>query len=191
MDELRSFMMERAEESKDRTGYLKLRFAQTIDCLTLKSYKAFKKICSKKEWGEYEPGMLKALEEGRGIERIKIHLCRNEYDIAIKFLTRSRYPDTRYGGSEILKIAVKLEKRYPEAILSFYQSGLGNLNTSSTRQTYAEQAKVMVKVRHMWVNVMRVPEKWEAYGRKVKDANLKRPAFQQEFARVIPGWKDL
>jgi len=76
----------------------------------------------------------------------------------------------------MLKIAAKLEKRYPGKILSFYQSGLGNLNNSATRKIYAEQAQVMKKVRHMWVDVMKTPEEWKAYGRKVKAANAKRPA---------------
>jgi hypothetical protein len=43
----------------------------------------------------------------------------------------------------------------------------------------------------MWVDVMKTPEKWEIYGRKVKTMNSKRPAFQEEFAKAIPGWKDL
>ena len=106
-------------------------------------------------------------------------------------MTRSRYPDIKYGGSEILKIAKKLEPKYPEELLSFYKSGLGNFNNKSDRKIYASQAKTMKNVRHMWVDVMKTPEKWEAYGRKVKAMNIKRPAFQYEFAKVIPGWKDL
>ena len=47
----------------------------------------------------------------------------------------------------------------------------------------------MVKVRHMLVDVMKAPEKWEAFGRKVKQLNLKRPAFQEEFEKKLSGWK--
>ncbi len=191
MDELRSFMMERTKESKDRSGYMELRFVQATDNLTLKEYKAFKKISTGKEWSDYEPKILKKLKNAWRVERIKIHLFRNEYDRAIKLLTRSRYPDIKYGGSEILKIAKKLEPKYPEEILSFYKSGLGNFNNNSDRKIYASQAKTMKSVRHMWVDVMKTPEKWEAYGRKAKAMNIKRPAFQDEFAKVIPGWKDL
>ena len=191
MNELRSFMMERTKESKDRSGYMELRFVQATDNLTLKEYKAFKKICTGKEWSDYEPKILKKLKNAWRVERIKIYLVRNEYDRAIKLLTRSRYPDIKYGGSEILKIAKKLEPKYPEEILSFYKSGLGNFNNNSDRKIYASQAKTMKNVRHMWVDVMKTPEKWEAYGRKAKAMNIKRPAFQDEFAKVIPGWKDL
>lgn len=191
MVELRSFMMERAKESRDRSGYLKLRFMQATDSLTLKEYKAFKKICKDKEWSDYEPKILKKLKNAWSVERIKIHIFRNEYDQAIKLLTRSRYPSISYGGSEIIKIAKQLAPKYPKEIVSFYRSGLGNLNSSTDRKTYANQAQVMLKVRHMWVDVMKTPEKWEIYGRKVKTMNSKRPAFQEEFAKAIPGWKDL
>jgi tetratricopeptide (TPR) repeat protein len=191
MDELRSFMMERAMESGDRSEYLELQFAQAIDMLTLKDYKAFKKICNKKEWADYEPRLLKKLEKTWDTERLKMHIFRKEYDKALTLLKKTRYPDTRYGESEILKTAAKLEQMYPEEILSFYMTGLGNLNYSFDRKTYARRALVMAKVRHMWVDVMKTPEKWEKFGRKVKEMNLKRLAFQEEFAKVLPGWKTL
>jgi hypothetical protein len=191
MDELRSFMMERAKKSGNRSEYLELQFSQATDMLTLKDYKAFKKMCNKKEWADYEPQLLKEVEKAWGVERLKIHIFRKEYDKAITLLTKTRYPKTRYGGSETLKIATKLEQKYPEEILSFYMSGLGNLNYTFDRKTYAGKAPVMAKVRHMWVDVMKTPEKWENFGRKVKEMNLKRTAFQEEFAKVLPGWKNL
>jgi len=189
MDELRAFMMERAREAGDRPGYLELQFAQATDTLTLKDYKAFKKTCNKQEWAEYEPRVLEQLENTWDSERLKIHMFRKEYDKALALLTRGRYPDTRYGGSEILKIAKQLEEMYPEEILAFYKSGLGNLNRTFDRKTYARKAEVMVKVRHVLVDVMKTPEKWEDFGRMVKQLNLNRPAFQEEFGKKLPGWK--
>ncbi len=189
MDDLRAFMMERARESGDRPGYLELQFAQRTDMLTLKDYKAFKKICTEQEWAEYEPRVLGKLAKAWDAERLKIHMFRKEYDKALILLTKTRYPDTYYGGSDILKAAEQLEQRYPEEILSFYRSGLGNLNYTFDRKTYAVKAEVMVKVRHMFVDVMKTPEKWEAFGRKVKELNLRRPAFQEEFEKKLPGWK--
>ena len=70
-------------------------------------------------------------------------------------------------------------------------TGLGNLNRSSDRKNYAREAVVMAKVRHMWVDVMKTYEKWENFGRKVKEMNPKRPAFQEEFAKVVPDWEIL
>lgn len=189
MDDLRAFMMERAMEVGDRPGYLELQFAQATDMLTLKGYKAFKKMCDKQEWAEYEPRILKALEKAWDTERMKIHVFRKEYDEALTHLMKDRYPDRRYGGSEILKIADQLEDMYPAEILAFYKSGLGNLNRTFDRKTYASKAEVMLRVRHMLVDVMKTPEKWEAFGRKVKKMNLKRPAFQEEFEKKLPGWK--
>jgi len=46
-------------------------------------------------------------------------------------------------------------------------------------------------VKYTWGDVMKTPEKWENFERKVKKMNLKRPAFQEEFANVLPGWKTL
>ncbi|MBW1702565.1 MAG: hypothetical protein JRJ69_14110 [Deltaproteobacteria bacterium] len=109
----------------------------------------------------------------------------------LTILIKTRFPNTHYGGSEILKIANKLEKMYPQEILNFYKTGLGELNYSFDRKTYARKAAVMAKVRHMWVDVIKTPEKWEDFGRKVKEMNLKRPAFQEEFSKVLPGWKAL
>ncbi|MDO9528618.1 MAG: hypothetical protein Q7J27_05585 [Syntrophales bacterium] len=191
MSELRSFMMERARESGDRPAYMEFQFAQATNMLTLKGYKTFKKICDKNEWIDYEPRLLKNLEKTRAAEKLKIYMFRKEYDKAITLLTKTRYPDTHYGGSGFLEIATKLEKIYPQDILTFYMTGLGNLNRSSDRKHYAREAWVMAKVRHMWVDVMKTPEKWENFGRKVKEMNMKRPAFQEEFAKVVPDWKIL
>jgi hypothetical protein len=49
----------------------------------------------------------------------------------------------------------------------------------------------MVKVRHIWVDVMGTPDRWDKFAKKVKIANQKRPAFQEEFGRKLPGWKSL
>ena len=148
-------------------------------------------MCTEKEWGDFEPRMLSILEKARDAERLKIHMFRKEYDKALSLLKKSRYPDLQYGGNEILKIAEELEKMYPEKILSFYMTGLGNLNRSLDRRTYARRALVMAKVRHIWVDVMKTPETWEKFGYEVKEMNRKRPAFQEEFTKALPDWKAL
>jgi hypothetical protein len=56
------------------------------------------------------------------------------------------------------------------------------------RETYAQKAKIAQRVRHMWLDVIKTPAKWEAFARQIKAANLKRPAFQEEFAKLLPGW---
>ena len=188
MDELRGFLADRAKESGDRQGYLELHFAQATEALTLASYKAFQNLCKVAEWAGYEPKMLAAVERARPQERLKVHMHREEYDQAINILSKMRYPDDRFGGDDLLKIAARLEERYPDQILAFYMSGLGKLNQSMQRETYAQKAKIAQKVRYMWLDVIKAPEKWEAFARQVKTANLKRPAFQEEFAKLLPGW---
>lgn len=63
MVELRSFMIKQPRGSGDRSNYLDLQFEQAMDGLLLKGYRAFKKICTKQERAEYEPGILKQLEK--------------------------------------------------------------------------------------------------------------------------------
>jgi hypothetical protein len=191
LEDLRNFLAERAKETGDRSEYLELQFAQAIDGLTARKYKVFQTICSKKEWAFFEPRMLKALERAWEDERLEIHMLRKEYDRAVTLLAGMRYPDTRYGGSVILKTAKRLEQKYPDQILSFYMSGLGNLNYSFDRKTYARKAVTMNKVRHMWVDVIRAPEKWKSYAVKVKAMNIRRPAFQEEFSKAVREWKNL
>jgi hypothetical protein len=191
MDEIRSFLAERAMQSGDREQYIELQFAQATDGLSAKKYESFKKICTEEEWLTYEPQMIKNLEKVWDEEKLKIYMIRAEYGKAVTILSKMRYPHGHYSESDIMRIAAKLEERYPEQILSFYMSGLGNLNHSSNRKVYAQKAAVMAKVRHMLVVVMQSPDKWEIFARKTRNANLKRPAFQEEFAKVVPGWKTL
>jgi hypothetical protein len=191
LDELRQFLSNRAQEAGDRQGYLKLQFSQTIDHLTLKKYQAFKRLCTRDEWVGYEKAVLKALDQAWGSEKLKIFMHRKEFDQAIASLLKARYPYNTYGGEYELQVAAKLEKRFPDKILTYYRSGLDNLNRSLTRKAYAEKAKVMKKVRHMYVDIMNTPDQWTKFARQVKLDNKKRPAFQEEIANIVPGWKDL
>jgi hypothetical protein len=190
LEELRQFLSDRAQETGDRKGYLQLQFEQTIDYLTLKKYQAFKKICAKEEWIDYEFAVLKNLTQTWDSEKLKIHMHRREYDKALDVLIKARYPYNSDGGEYELKVAAKLEKRFPDKILAYYRSGLGNLNRSLTRKEYARKARVMKKVRHMYVDIIKTPKKWSEFARQVKQDNIRRPAFQEEFAKVVPGWKD-
>ncbi len=191
MDELRIFLADRAKESGDRRGYLELQFSQATEQLSLASYQAFKKLCSAEEWKTFEPCIHAATAKARPGERLKIHLHREEYDQAIRVLTTLPYPDSRYGADDALKIAAQLEQRYPDQVLAFYMSGLGNLNQNAPRETYAHKAKAAEKVRHMWVDIIKASAKWEAWAKRVKTLNVRRSALQQEFAKVVPDWSTL
>ena len=191
MDELRAFVAARAEETGDREKYMALQFDQTIDDLTFEKYKAFNKLCSAEEWSLFEPQILLRLKQAGAGNRLKIRMHRKEYDEALAILTKGRYPISSWGGEYEIQAAQKLEKRYPEKILKYYLSGLGDLDRNAERKEYARNALVMVKVRHMLVDVLSDEARWKKFASKIKKDNLRRPAFQQEFARVVPGWREL
>ena len=187
MDELRRFISDRAKESGDREKYLALQFAQTMDGLTLEKYKAFKKICKAAEWERFEPKLLARMKNAWRTERLKIRMHRKEHDEAVAVLIKGRYPFSDWDAVDEIRIAKQLEKRYPEKILKYYISGLGNLTVNATRKEYARKAKVMAKVRYLLVEVVGDETRWNNYATKVKKNNIRRPAFQQEFAKVLSG----
>ena len=85
-------------------------------------------------------------------------------------------------------IAKQLEERFPEQILTYYLSGLVQLNNNAPRKEYARLALVMLKVRSLLVDVMKDEARWKVFAGKVKGENLRKPAFQEEFGRVIAEW---
>jgi hypothetical protein len=191
LDELRSFLAKRARESGDRQAFLKLEFQQCIDQLTFEKYKAFKKVCKPEEWTRYEPLVLKHIDKAWEDETLKIYMYREDFDHALTTLKSMGPPDRRYDDGYSLKVAQALEERFPMEILTYYRSGLGNLKVNRPRKEYADKAVFMAKVRHMFVDVLKSSQDWEAFARSIKIANIRRPAFQEEIARKVPGWKDL
>lgn len=191
MDELRAFVTARAEETGDREKYMALQFDQATDNLTFEKYEAFNKLCSAEEWSLFESQILLRLKHAGACNRLKIHMHRQEYDEALAILTKGRYPISSWGGEYEIQVAEKLERRYPEKILKYYLSGLSKLDRNAERKEYARNAGVMVKVRHMLVDVLGDEARWEKFASKIKEDNLRRPAFQQEFTRVVPGWQQL
>jgi len=192
MDELRMFLADRAKEDGDREAYLEYIFAQRTDYLTLSSYKELEKECRKGEWEKYEGKIIDLLEKNFNIQAVKIYMYRKEYEMALRYFKppfRSTYHI--FGESELFSISKRLEVLFPEEILAFYRSSVGNLNVSASRKIYAQDALGIMRVRRVLVEVMKRPEEWKAYALKIKLNNAKRPAFQEEFARVIPDWDSI
>jgi hypothetical protein len=124
-------------------------------------------------------------------ERLKILMYRKEYEKAVAVLLKENYPIKTWGPSDALKTAEQLEGHFPEKILSYYLSGLRNVNSNGARSEYAQRAGIMLKVRRVLVDILKDENRWKIFASKVKRDNLRRPAFQEEFARVIPGWREL
>ena len=191
MDELRQFVARRVKSAGNRERYLALQFDQAIDHLTCDKYKAFRKLCTATEWKRYEAKILARLENAWDTEQLRIRMHRKEYEEAVAVLSRSRYPIYAWDSAYELQTAKRLEGRYPEAILKYYLSGLGNLKTNAPRKDYARKAHVMNKVHRVLVDVLRDPSRWRDFALKVKKDNIRRPAFQEEFTKTVPGWQAL
>jgi hypothetical protein len=191
MDELRQFVAKRIKSAGNRERYLALQFDQAIDPLTCDKYKTFRKLCTVTEWKCYEAKVLARLENAWDTEQLRIRMHRKEYEEAVAVLTRSRYPLYAWDSDYELQTARRLEGRFPEAILKYYLSGLGNLKINAPRKEYTRKAQVMKKVHHVLVDVLRDPPRWRDFALKVKQDNIKRPAFQEEFTKAVPGWQAL
>jgi hypothetical protein len=192
MDELRMFLAERAKEDGNRETYLDYYFAQKMDRLTLSSYKEFEEECREEEWEKFEPRIIDLLENNFNIQAVKIYLHRKEYEKALRyFKTPFRSTYYYFGQSEVFAVARDLEELYPEQILEFYKSSVGNLNVSTSRKIYAQNAIAVMRIRRVLVNVMKKPDEWKKYASQIKLNNAGRPAFQDEFAKIIPDWKSI
>ena len=191
MDELRAFLSDRALEDGNREYYLAIQFEQAVDHLTLEKYKSFKKICSAEEWMLFEPKIVEQFDTSWASEQLKIRMEREEYDEALALLLKSNYPCHVGDSGEALLIAKQLEERFPEQILTYYLSGLTQLNNNAPRKEYARLTRVMVNVRSLLVDVMKDEARWKVFAAKVKGENLRKPAFQEEFGKVIAEWGEL
>ncbi len=125
------------------------------------------------------------------LKRMKRRYSTVEYEQAVAVLTKGRHPLQAWDGSEELKVAEKLEGLFPEEILPYYISGLGNLNVNATRKEYARQAKVMARIRRVYLDILKSEKRWRDFAGKIKRETLRRPALQEEFARAMPGWREL
>jgi len=191
MDELRQFVANRAKSAGNRERYLALQFDQAIDHLTCDKYKAFRKLCTAAEWKSYEAKILAQLENAGDTEQLRIRMHRKEHEAAVAVLSQSRYPLYGWDSAYELQTAKRLEGRYPEVIFKYYLSGLGNLKINALRKEYACKAQVMKKVHHVLADVLHDAPRWRDFAIKIKRDNIKRPAFQEEFAKAVPGWQAL
>ena len=46
----------------------------------------------------------------------------------------------------------------------------------------------MAKIRRVYLDILKSEERWREFAGKIKRETLRRPAFEEEFARAMPGW---
>lgn len=191
-NELLEYLAKKALDSNNREEYLKLKFEQCTNRLSFDGYISFKDICNKEEWNQYEPDILLKIDKASISTKILIYMDREEYDKAIDILAQDR-ENIHYLNfqSTSFSTAEKLKERYPVQVLQFYINSMGNLDSAKDRRIYANQAKIAVKIKEIYEDILKIPEKWIEFAKDIKDKNKNRKAFQEEFRKVISGWKDL
>ena len=159
------------------------------------SGKKFKNCCLGKENGAASShgaaGRSEILREAlKGRQFVSLEEAQVFLDQSTQQQNRRRLENASDSAYE-LQTARRLESRYPEAILKYYLSGLGNLKTKAPRKEYTRKAQVMKRVHHVLVDVLGDVPRWRDFAINVKQDNIKRPAFQEEFAKAVPGWQAL
>lgn len=188
---LRVFLADAALSNGDRETYLEYYFEEHTSYLTLSSYQAFEALCTPDEWAVYDPKITAMLNDDNSESVAQIHFHRKDYDKAVRYFTAASASKGFISCYSEFTLAGALEQYYPEQILSFYRAVLGNLDESHSRKTYAHQATLFAKVRHLLVDTIKRPDEWRAYAKLIKRQNSRRPAFQQEFASEITDWHQL
>ncbi len=192
---LREFLIKTAQDNGNRQEFLRLKFEQTTARFNIESYLDFKNTCTPEEWQEYEPKILESLNKAWTSTQIEIRLERQEYEKVLNLLLSD--VDTRYKrytpGTDTVSFnaAEKLETMYPKEIVKFYIDYLGDTDSAKDRKQYAAQAKIAVKIKNTYENILKTPEKWVEFAKDIKYENKNRKAFQEEFGKVVKGWKSL
>jgi hypothetical protein len=189
--ELRSFLAQYAlEHLNDRKRYLELLYKNMLECFTLESYLTFQEHCKTSEWPPYEADIMARLTTQPIYTRFPILLHRKEKDKALAVLLKSG-EGSYFPDRTILEYAQALENDYPEEILRFYQNFVNDDYLSTGRAAYTKKAKLTVQIRNLYLNKLKQPKQWDQYRRSLKSKNLRRVAYQEEFALYIPDWKNL
>jgi len=121
--------------------------------------------------------------------RLFYHMHRGESSDALTILLQ--HGRKLYWNSDVFAAAEKLEADHPERMYDCYVRSMGNLYETAGRDVYALKARLMAAVRRVLVERLGEVAKWTAFAREVKKGNSRRAALQDEFAKVIPGWRKL
>lgn len=189
--ELREFLAHYAlTHCGDRERYLKLLYENMLERFTLTSYLDFQEHCTDEEWKQYEPDILRRLQNQLIYTRFPILMHRQEKKAALKAML----DEVEYGcfpEGKLLEYAQQLEDAFPEEILKFYQSIVNDERLSTGRPSYTKKAKITVRIRRLYLEHLNQSRQWDQYRRALKSQNLRKAAFQEEFAQWVPDWTKL
>lgn len=174
----------------DRDRYLKLLYENMLERFTLQSYMAFQEYCTEEEWKQYEPDILRRLKSQLIYTRFPILMHREEKAAALEAVL-SEAEWGCFPEAKLLEYAQILEESFPREILGFYQRIVNDERLSTGRPAYTKKAKLTVRIRLLYLNHLNQPKQWERYRRGLKEKNLRRIAFQEEFSLWVPDWTKL
>lgn len=186
---LRSFVIDRLEATGKRSRATELRFDQFFSAALFEEYLNFRRECSDEEWAAYEERVAERMKSARPDARLFYHVHRGESSDALTILLQ--HGRKLYWNSDVFAAAEKLEGAHPERMYDCYVRSMGNLYETAGRDVYALKARQMAAVRRVLVERLGEVAKWTAFAREVKKGNSRRAALQDEFAKVIPGWRKL
>jgi hypothetical protein len=120
---------------------------------------------------------------------------RKEFDNVIKILNKLmesynkpyNYPSNNIDSAEF-KAAEELKIKYPNDILKFYLTAIGDLTTAKDREVYKRQAKIASKIQDIYINILKDKNPWDAYITDIKNKNRNKKALQDEFNKIIKNW---
>ncbi|WP_159078783.1 hypothetical protein [Orrella marina] len=152
----------------------------------------FEALCSPEEWGMYETRLINALPKAWDTEQMRIRSHRKEHLQAMKAMQASCYGD-EYASEHEVRAAETLEPVYPEEMLDYYIRCVHRVSRtrSAKRSAYAQQARIMARIHRLLTVVVPDEQRWIRLATALKYENKTRPAFQDEFQRRVPGWREL
>ena len=159
---------------------------------TVKRYGAFRDLCSTDDWQTYESRVLQLLSEAPRWIRSKSTWSETRRTglpgCLLNAVSGRRFSPGRFTSS--------CPCPHPKDRLSGAGLGLLHERFAPGRHHRAEkglrsQAEILLRIRHLMLEVINDRKRWEDLAGRIKRENLSKPAFQEEFARVIPGWERL
>ncbi len=107
----------------------------------------------------------------------KIYYHEKDYEQIIQFVLKGMIEPGEYEQM--------LSKNYPAPMIDYYQEEVKNLIEQKKRKSYQEAARVAVKIKKIYVEVLAQPEKWKLYLSGILHKHSRWRALQEEFNKLL------